>query len=461
MDACRAAHPIRLPPSMEEIQTPLKWEEWDHSLANHTDQRFRKYIVEGIRFGFRVGFDYSFASRTRNFSTECAEGRVLGPLDPSQFPLIHTSRFGVIPKGSTDKWRLIVDMSAPEGASINDGISKALGTLTYVGINEAAQSIRTLGRGSLLAKVDVRSAYRNIPVHPEDRWLMGMLWDGGLFVDTTLPFGLRSAPKIFTAVADAVEWIARHERVNCVIHYLDDFLVIGAPASQECASALSKLLEIFERLGFPVAIEKLEGPTTCLEFLGFEADSAAMVIRLPARKLVERRELLRQWQGKKVCTRRELESVVGKLSHAAQVVVPGRTFLRRLFELLRGVRQPHHRIHLSQAARSDFQWWQSFIGAWNGVRLIRQPLGSQQPVHVWTDASGHFGCGGLEPESKAWFQLRWPASYRAGWVRLKEESIALPIVLACALWGGRWTNQLVKVHCDNLGVVALVNSGYS
>ena len=217
-------------------------------------------------------------------------GKGIGP--PGSIP-VSVHPYGVIPKGSTDKWRLIVDMSAPEGASINDGISKALGTLTYVGINEAAQSIRTLGRGSLLAKVDVRSAYRNIPVHPEDRWLMGMLWDGGLFVDTTLPFGLRSAPKIFTAVADAVEWIARHEGVNCVIHYLDDFLVIGAPASQECASALSKLLEIFERLGFPVAIEKLEGPTTCLEFLGFEADSAAMVIRLPARKLVEIRELLK------------------------------------------------------------------------------------------------------------------------------------------------------------------------
>ena len=53
---------------------------------------------------------------------ECSEGRVLGPLDPSQYPAIQVSRFGVIPKGASGKWHLIVDLSAPEGHSVNDGI---------------------------------------------------------------------------------------------------------------------------------------------------------------------------------------------------------------------------------------------------------------------------------------------------------------------------------------------------
>ncbi len=113
------------------------------------------------------------------------------------------------------------------------------------------------GQGSLLEKVDVKSAYRNVPVRPDDRWLMGMLWDGALFIDATLPFGLWSAPKIFTAIADAVEWIAREQGVRFAIHYLDDFLVLGPPESQECAKALSTLLEVFHRLGLPVATNKL------------------------------------------------------------------------------------------------------------------------------------------------------------------------------------------------------------
>ena len=68
------------------------------------------------------------------------------------------------------------------------------------------------GQGSQLAKVDSLSAYRNIPVHPEDWNLLGMVWENSLFIDTTLPFGLRSAPKIFIEVADAAEWIARQPR---------------------------------------------------------------------------------------------------------------------------------------------------------------------------------------------------------------------------------------------------------
>ena len=354
-------------------------------------------------------------------------------------------------------------MSAPEGGSVNDGIGKSLGTLSYVGIEDASDEIRRLGPGALLAKVDVKAAYRNVPVHPEDRWLMGMLWEGELFIDSALPFGLRSAPKIFTAVADAVEWIVRQMGGRFVIHYLDDFLVIGAPNSPECGEALRCLLEVFKRLGIPVAINKLEGPVTLLEFLGFEMDTLAMAIRLPPRKLSDLLQLLCHWRGKGSCKRKELESLVGKLGHASRVVPPGRTFLRRLFELLRRTRRGHHHIRLNKFSQADIQWWATFLESWNGISMISPP--ELQQIHVWTDASGQFGCGGIDPGQKAWFQLRWPERYSASWVQLKEESIALkellPIVIACALWGRHWRNQFVKFHCDNLGVVALVNSGCS
>ncbi len=85
-----------------------------------------------------------------------------------------------------------------------------------------------------------------------------------------------------------------------VIHYLD---VLGAPDSDECAGALNKLEELFERLGLPVAVEKREGLATVLKFLGFEMDSLALTIRLPTRKLEELKRLLQQWQGRKVATR--------------------------------------------------------------------------------------------------------------------------------------------------------------
>ena len=53
--------------------------------------------------------------------------------------------------------------------------------------------------------VDIKSAYRSVLIHPEDRWLMGMSWEGVLYIDTALPFGIRPAAKISTALADVAE----------------------------------------------------------------------------------------------------------------------------------------------------------------------------------------------------------------------------------------------------------------
>ena len=71
-----------------------------------------------------------------------------------------------------------MDMSSPEEGNVNDGIPEELCSLSYVGIKDAARAILDRGRGAMMAKVDVKSAYRNIPVHPDDRWMMGMMWEG-------------------------------------------------------------------------------------------------------------------------------------------------------------------------------------------------------------------------------------------------------------------------------------------
>ncbi len=305
-------------------------------------------------------------------ATECAEGRVLGPLPREVGSQVHISPFGVIPKGTTGRWRLIVDLSSPGGASVNDGIREQACSLSYVGVETAAREVFRQGRGTLLAKVDIKSAYRVVPIHPEDRWLLGMQCEGAVFVDTTLPFGLRSAPKIFTALADAAEWIAKQEGVEFVIHYLDDFLLIGAPGSRQCEAELTILLCVFDTLGFPVAPNKLEGPTCCLTFLGFMIDSVGMEIRLPQDKLKETEHLVTEWLGYKSALRSDLESLVGKLAHAARVVPPGKTFLRRMFGLLSRAREPFHHVRLNKEFQSDLRWWSMFLEQWNGVSLLRE-----------------------------------------------------------------------------------------
>ena len=155
---------------------------------------------------------------------------LVGLTSSPNLPRVHLSPLGVIPKKDRpDCWRLIMDLSSPHGHSVNDGITKELCSLHYSSIDEAATQIAALGPGCMLAKMDIRQAYRNIPVAPEDKHLLGLQWNNQIYIDQVLPFGLRSTPMIFLAVADALLWIMLKKGVSWGIHYINDFLTIGGP----------------------------------------------------------------------------------------------------------------------------------------------------------------------------------------------------------------------------------------
>ena len=174
---------------------------------------------------------------------------MLGPFKKGSLN-VHVNRFGVIPKPhQPGKWRLVVDLSDPSGGSINNGVDPILYSLSYKIVDDAVRVILHKGRGTLLAKLDLESAYRILPVHLDDRSLLGMEWKDQIYVDVALPFGLRSAPKIFNALDDGLMWIMKQSGIRELIHYLDDYLFFGDPGSQECAEALSLALQLCRCLG--------------------------------------------------------------------------------------------------------------------------------------------------------------------------------------------------------------------
>ena len=187
-----------------------------------------------------------------------------------------------------------MNLSAPDGASVNDGIPKELCSLKYVSVDELVVEVLKRGVGTELAKVDISRAYRNVPVHPEDRSLLGMEWEGQVYVDGTLPFGLRSAPLLFTALGDAVQWRVERNGVVWLSHYIDDFVTVGAPETGECGRILGILKETCERWGLPLDKEKEDGPATAITFLGIEVDALVGELRLPASKLAELMSLVKR-----------------------------------------------------------------------------------------------------------------------------------------------------------------------
>ena len=164
--------------ALQAVVTPLETSSWVRALSSHPDQALVKYVSEGLREGFRIGFkrDSPLRSARSNMQSarlhpqiitdylqkELSLGRMLGPFTAAEVPPgTHINRFGVIPKGhNTGKWRLITDMSFPHDRSVNDGIDPLLCSLTYTSVDDVADIVAQLGQGSLLAKIDIEAAYR-------------------------------------------------------------------------------------------------------------------------------------------------------------------------------------------------------------------------------------------------------------------------------------------------------------
>ena len=401
-----------MPQEWSGIETPLRPSEWASQLHKHPDVEFQQYLVRGMREGFRLGIEYGVRSAKTNMKSamdnpgvvsqylekEKRAGRLIGPLKRVEWPEVQVNRFGVIPKPHQPcKWRLIVDLSHPKGFSVNDGIEAELCSLKYTSVEEAVKRCQRLGPGMWLTKLNVEAAYRIVPVHPRDRHLLGMVWQGALYLDTALPFGLRSAPKIFNALADGHQWILEEQGVE-VIHYLDDFLFFEGPKKAGRRQALDVALATCARLGVPIATHKTEGPTQVITFLGIELDTRAGEVRLPKEKLTRLQREIRVWDGRRSCNKRELLSLIGQLQHASSMVRPGRTFLRHMITLSAVPKELHHRVRLNAGFRSDLAWWNAFIGSWNGRRGLHEattkpPSHRMPPVPGGAEHIHHLGTG--------------------------------------------------------------------
>ena len=456
--------------------TPIDAQKLWRELCSHPDQVKVDYVITGLTSGFRLGFDpsaVSLQSAVHNMPSaslqpsvidqyllsELKKGRVAGPFLISPIPNLHVSRFGVIPKKhQPGKWRLILDLSSPLGHSVNDGILKEPFSVQYMKVDDVISGIMSFGRGTLLAKFDVESAYRNIPVHPEDRYLLGMKWQGNYFIDMALPFGLRSAPFIFSSVADLLEWILRHNYgLNFLLHYLDDFYTLGPPNSPVCQNNLDTCLQLFKDWHIPLHPDKVERPSTCLTVLGIELDSLTLQARLPREKFERIAALLESWSVKRHCMRKELESLIGTLHHACKVIPQGRTFIRRMINLLCAFRRDDHPIRLNQEFHLDLSWWREFFISWDGLSFLLSPTWAPLPdFSVSSDAAGALGYGAISGHD--WFVEKWSIAQQPLSIAYKE---LFPVVVAATLWGHRWATKRVEFRSDNMAVVSVLRSGTS
>ena len=178
----------------------LKWrlEKQSISSCNGSLKKTKEdYKIKGFKIGFSPNCTLKPARKNLNsvwenpevdsyIKDELATGK-LRLASPGE----HIHVRGIIPKRhQPGKFHLIVDLSSPRGFSVNDGISPALCSLQYATVAQAADMVRALGHRAMMAKIDLKSAYRMVPVHPQDQPLLSIEWNGSFYVNQALPFGL-------------------------------------------------------------------------------------------------------------------------------------------------------------------------------------------------------------------------------------------------------------------------------
>ncbi len=221
------------------VVTPIDATCLHQYLQAHPNRQLTNYLVTAFRDGFRIGhkgprvthyapnLPSAFAhpeAIDRALAKEVSIGRIAGPFSSPPFTNLQCSGLGLVPKDGAG-WRLIFYLSAPEGDSVNDFISPDEFSLRYHTIDDAMNILHGLGPNALMAKADLRSAFRLCPVSPIDWPLLGIHWRGQFFVDKCLPLGLWSSPYlIFNLLADALQWCLQHHfAVPHSFHYLNKF----------------------------------------------------------------------------------------------------------------------------------------------------------------------------------------------------------------------------------------------
>ena len=192
----------------------------------------------------------------------------------------------------------------------------------------------------------------------------------------------------------------------------------------------------------------------CLSILGIELDSIKLQACLPQDKFKSIVELLDSWSKKHHCKREE--SLIGNIHHACKVAPQGRTFLRRMINLLSAFRRDDHPIHINQEFRLDLKWWQELFESWTGYSLPTPRWALVPDFQVSSDASRAIGFGAIL--GSHWFTGTWNADQMPLSIAYKE---LFPVVILAALWGPQWVSRRVLFRSDNQAVVDVLRTGTS
>ena len=262
-------------------------------------------------------------------------------------------------------------MSWPEGASVNDGIQpdkylESNISLRYPTVDNLCKRAKKLGKGCKGYKKYMARAFRQIPIDPMDWSLLGIYWQGALFLVKATVMGCRTAPYICQHITNVI----RHIMANVNYYtqnYVDNFM--GIECDQQVWAAYNTLGNLLRNLRVKEAEDKVVLPTSILEFLGTGFDLDTFLLFTTPQKLAKIMQELETWIHKTTMTHNQLESIVGKLQAVSNCIRLMRIFISRAFNKIPLMKRGRM-YQVDEMTRKDLKWWRTFLPQYNGTSIM-------------------------------------------------------------------------------------------
>lgn len=460
------------------IKTKMNVSFLETELENYAD----KEVLEYFKYGWPIGMSHKLSnSRVCSnhksavdypiqiggyVNTQLSEGSIIGPFKNNPF----SSHFFVAPLSSVEKRdshdrRILSDLSFPPGRSINDRIPKKeyLGEtfiLRFATVDSLVNLIKEKLRENkqeqiLLFKKDLRNAYRQLRIDPGDINAMGILWQNNLYFDLAAVMGLSTSALMCQRTTEAILHVYKNRGYNAAA-ILDD--IASAEFVSQADKAYEKLGWVIHKSGLEEKVSKSQAPSTIMTFMGVQFDTVKLTLQVTQDRLVEILELVRSWLDKKEATRREVESLFGKLNFIAAVVRPGRIFTSRILLFLRGLpRSGSHKV--PKDLLKDVAWWEKFLPIYNGISMMSVEEWSE-PDSIFASDACLVGCGAWYAEKQLFFHTEFPKFIKQLKLHINALEM-LTIVVSAKLWGKFWSGRKILVKCDNESTVIIINTGRS
>ena len=307
-------------------------------------------------------------------------------------------------------------------------------------------------KGDFMTNIDLKDAYLSVRIHERSQKFLRFIWKGTSYQWRVLPFGLCSAPRIFTKLLKPVAAYLRKKAIR-ILMYLDDFLLLGQ-TREEATQNTHVVVGLLQSLGFTINTEKSTmNPTQELTFLGFVINSVNMTISLPPEKVQKILNCCRALLAHRKITLREIASLIGLLESARPAIWRAPLHFRHLqIDLIKGLQASQKSydacISLCQKSRIELDWWLENLHKVNG-----SPIHPPPPDMVITTDASKKGWGAVQGPHKTngkWSEQE--ARMHINYLELKAAFLALQTFLK------EKSHMTISLRIDNTTAIAYINN---